>query len=101
MSYYLRILKIYSIILVHGLHGDQKTTWICGSGNGSVFWPKDLLSTDIPNARIFTFGYDAKIVHFWSRPSENSIDTYSVDLWDQLVNKRSETDTVSTLSVEL
>lgn len=27
-----------------------------------VFWPRDLLPIDFPNTRIYTFGYDAKLV---------------------------------------
>jgi hypothetical protein len=27
-----------------------------------VMWPRDLLPDDLPNARIFTFGYDADLV---------------------------------------
>lgn len=27
-----------------------------------VFWPRDLLPKDLPNARILTFGYDADLV---------------------------------------
>lgn len=76
------------IILIHGLHGDRTGTWTHGSGHDSVFWPKDLLAADTRKARIMTFGYDANIAHFWARPSENRMDTYSNDLLQQLENNR-------------
>lgn len=33
---------------------------------GKVFWPRDLLPKDFPNARVFTFGYDADLVSLTS-----------------------------------
>ena len=50
-------LMIFSIVFVHGLQGDSTGTW----ATSKVFWPKDLLPQDIPDARILTFGYDALV----------------------------------------
>ncbi len=60
-----------------------------------MFWPKDLLPADTGEARILTFGYDANIAHFWARPSENRMDTFSTDLLQQLENDRYKIDAVS------
>jgi hypothetical protein len=64
-------------------------TW---SDNG-VYWPKDLLATDVPKARIFSFGYRADIVGFWGGPSQNRIDNHADDLVAQLAGIRTQTKT--------
>ena len=70
-----------SLVFVHGLGGQRYDTW---SKNG-VFWPKDLLSRDVPNVRIITFGYDSGIVRFFGRVSQNQIHDHAKtligDLW--------------------
>lgn len=40
---------------VHGLGGHREKTWTVDSIN----WLRDLLPSDIPNARILSWGYDA------------------------------------------
>ncbi len=40
---------------IHGLNGDRENTW---TANG-VNWLRDLLPSNIPNARIYSWGYDA------------------------------------------
>lgn len=78
-----------SIVFVHGLFGHPKNTWIARTPrdtqmrsslvdqssdpprkrlkSGSqelfdeIFWPRDLLPTAIPTARIITWGYDVRI----------------------------------------
>jgi hypothetical protein len=50
----------YSIVAVHGLGGHPMNTWTHAStGN---LWLRDFLPFAIPNARIMTFGYDARVV---------------------------------------
>jgi len=80
------------IVFIHGLHGDSKATWTKSAVFGtSIFWPESLLPQDIPDARILSYGYDANIAHFWARPADNRLDTYSNDLFAQLNNKRENT----------
>ena len=45
-----------SIVAVHGLNGHRDKTWTAANGKR---WLRDLLPNDIPNARVFCWGYDA------------------------------------------
>lgn len=47
---------IVDIVAIHGLDGHREKSWTADNG---VMWLRDLLATDIPNARILTYGYDA------------------------------------------
>ena len=46
----------FSIVAVHGLNGHPDKTWTAANGK---HWLRDFLPIDIPNARIFCWGYDA------------------------------------------
>jgi hypothetical protein len=50
------MLTATSIVAVHGLNGHRNKTWTAANG---VHWLRHLLPTDVPNARIFCWGYDA------------------------------------------
>ena len=43
---------------MHGLNGQRERTWTAESNN--VLWLRDLLPQKIKNARILTWGYDAR-----------------------------------------
>lgn len=46
-----------------------------------VFWPRDLLPSTVPNARILTYGYDTKIRHTFIGPvSKNNVVDHGWDL---------------------
>ncbi|RGP79315.1 tetratricopeptide-like helical domain [Fusarium longipes] len=47
---------VVDIVAVHGLNGHREKTWTSDNG---VYWLRDFLPTDVPNARIFSWGYDA------------------------------------------
>ncbi|QGA22347.1 hypothetical protein EYB26_010063 [Talaromyces marneffei] len=47
---------VVDIVAVHGLNGHRDKTWTAANG---VNWLSNLLPTDIPNARVFCWGYDA------------------------------------------
>jgi hypothetical protein len=53
----------YSIVFVHGVGGDPRSSW---TSRGSNFWPQTLLPTAIPEARIFSWGYKASLSDFWN-----------------------------------
>ena len=69
-----------SLVFVHGLGGQRYDTW---TKNG-VFWPKDLLSRDVPSVRIITFGYDSGVVRFFGRVSQNQIHDHARTLISDL-----------------
>jgi len=48
-----------SIVAIHGLDGHREESWTTGTADNAVLWLRDLLPTEIPTARILTFGYDA------------------------------------------
>ncbi|CAG7849813.1 SubName: Full=Related to kinesin light chain {ECO:0000313/EMBL:CCA76161.1} [Serendipita indica DSM 11827] len=47
---------IVDIIAIHGLQGHREKTWTTDDG---VFWLRDLLPSDLSNARVLSYGYDA------------------------------------------
>jgi hypothetical protein len=53
---WLGTLKNGSIVFVHGLNGHWKRTW---TARNQAFWPADFLPEMVPQARIFSYGYDA------------------------------------------
>ena len=58
------IANVHSIIFIHGCTGDREKNW---TSQEKVFWPRDLLSKDVPTARILTWGYDASLFFSVSR----------------------------------
>ncbi|KAK8093000.1 hypothetical protein PG999_014587 [Apiospora kogelbergensis] len=55
-----------------------------GHGYRSVFWPRDLLPTTAPDARVMTYGYDTHIRH-WIGPEGSHNTVYDI-AWDFLVS---------------
>ncbi|KAK3951352.1 hypothetical protein QBC32DRAFT_371210 [Pseudoneurospora amorphoporcata] len=54
-----------------------------------VYWPKDLVPTTLPSARVMTFGYDTKIRHFsQGQISKNTVQDHARELLEQLRDKR-------------
>lgn len=70
------------VVAVHGLQGDAYKTW--EHDNGSL-WLRDFLPSDIPNARIMTFGYDSTVA--FSR-SVAKIEDEAFELLNHLSAKR-------------
>lgn len=56
------------IVAIHGLNGTALGTWTRNTTNEkahkktSTLWLRDLLPKDLPGARIFTYGYDSKVM---------------------------------------
>lgn len=71
------------IVAIHGLNGNAYSTWQHHNG---TFWLRDLLPTDLPRARIFTYGYPAEVLF---SKSVGDIEDYSrgllIDLSVQLI----------------
>ena len=65
---------------------SSKTPTIEGK---EIYWPQDLLPEDCANARIFTWGYDSKVSHFFSGPANQSnVSAHARDLLYALEKKR-------------
>ena len=59
----------------------------------SIFWPEKLLPTDIPNATIFTYGYNAGVIgRSLQGPDMNNVSQHAndlmIDLKSELRNKK-------------
>ncbi|CAH0015920.1 unnamed protein product, partial [Clonostachys rhizophaga] len=63
-----------------------------GSQNGElscVFWPRDLLPSGCPKARVLVFGYDSKVTKYTSgATNQNSVHSHSKDLLFALMRER-------------
>lgn len=84
------VLTHLSICFIHGLGGDREKTW----QKGEIFWPRDLLRKDIPEARILTWGYTADVVQFWTPTSTNTVDDHARNLAGDLRGYRTGTKTL-------
>ncbi|CCA73526.1 hypothetical protein PIIN_07479 [Serendipita indica DSM 11827] len=47
---------IVDIVAIHGLQGHREKTWMVDDG---TMWLRHFLPTDLCNARVLTYGYDA------------------------------------------
>lgn len=80
-----------SIVFLHGLTGHREKTWTAEGATEP--WPKLLLASDIPNARILAYGYDADVVR-WTRPvGQNTVREHAQNLVNDLCDFRSSTKT--------
>lgn len=52
-----------------------------GSSTNKVFWPSDFLPSDLPDARIWTYGYEADVIGgIFEANNENSVSQHGRDL---------------------
>jgi len=87
---------VVDIIFVHGLTGDSYSTWVIESGGKHVYWPLDMLSREIPNARIATWGYDVDVTKPRVGPvSQCTIGEHARDLEGDLRLMRADEGAVS------
>ncbi|KAI9782390.1 MAG: hypothetical protein M1839_005263 [Geoglossum umbratile] len=75
---------LVDIIAVHGLNGHREKTWTASNG---VCWLRQLMPAKIPNARIFTWGYDAS-THSISPISAQSLYDHATTLVSDLCLER-------------
>lgn len=76
------------IVFVHGLNplGDQRhawKTWTCVEDG--TFWPRDLLPSLIPTARILIFGYNSSVL---SDANNAPVSTHASSLLRRVTNER-------------
>lgn len=81
------------IIFVHGLRGDSRNTWTLRN----VFWPKDLLSNDLPESRIMSWGYDSSVANQKGSSSQNSIFGHATNLLRDISIERKTSEEVGYL----
>ena len=79
-----------SLVFVHGLGGHLYKTW----SKNDVFWPRDLLSKDLRNVRVMTFGYESHAVKFFEKVSQNKIRDHARTLLEDLRYRRKEEEEV-------
>jgi hypothetical protein len=84
---------LVDIIFVHGLTGDSYNTWL--QPTSGIYWPVQLLSKDISDARIMTFGYDADVTKFLGPVGQNNLRDHASNLLAELAARRAEDNSVS------
>ncbi|KAK3201190.1 hypothetical protein GRF29_185g80032 [Pseudopithomyces chartarum] len=82
---------IVDIIFIHGLTGDREKTW--KAKDAAKPWPKALLPSKVPNARILTFGYDAYVADWRGMVSKNRIGNHAMNLLTIVATYREDDDT--------
>jgi protein SERAC1 len=82
-----------SIIFVHGLTEDREKTWT--AENAAVLWPQTLLPTEVPHARVLTFGYNAYVADWRDVISKYRIRNHSRNLLTAVATYRENDNTVN------
>ncbi|KAJ4287135.1 hypothetical protein N0V88_007757 [Collariella sp. IMI 366227] len=83
---------IVDIIFVHGLTGDREKTWT--ASDASEPWPQALLPSELPTARVLTFGYDAYVTDWRGMVSQDRIANHAWNLLTSLASYRDKDGTV-------
>ncbi|KAI9874123.1 MAG: hypothetical protein M1830_010171 [Pleopsidium flavum] len=78
---------VVDVVLVHGLTGHPYNTW--STDDRKVFWPVDLLPTNVKKARILVYGYDADVASFKGGTSKDKIHNHAETLVQRLSANRS------------
>ncbi|KAI4178404.1 MAG: hypothetical protein LQ346_007462 [Caloplaca aetnensis] len=76
------------VIFVHGLFGHPEKTWSVEKKDELLLWPKTLLPRVIPDAQVFTWGYDADIDGFFSSAGQSTIHEHAGSLLSDLSDLR-------------
>ena len=77
---------VFDLVFIHGLTGDRERTWTYPGAPAP--WPKTLLPTQLPNARILTYGYDAYFLRRRSYVSSNRLRDHSKDFLNAFTTNR-------------
>lgn len=91
---YIPAKALVDIIFLHGLTGRADKSFL--HEETGIYWPFDLLPKDIPDARIFSFGYDADVTHLgFGSVGQNTLQNHAQNLLHDLARKRSDDQLVS------
>ncbi|KAJ3455525.1 hypothetical protein MRS44_017007 [Fusarium solani] len=82
------------IVFINGWSANGQP-WTAVSEDAAVCWPKSILPNLLPQARILLFEYEAKVEEFWAGSSKNGIDSYAIDLLDEVMDYRAKNKTAS------
>ncbi|KAF8536785.1 hypothetical protein BDD12DRAFT_849502, partial [Trichophaea hybrida] len=80
-------ISVVDIVAVHGLKGDAYKTWTVPATEQrkkEVFWLRDLLPAEVPNARILTYGYDSDPGKVFESASTNMVHHHATTLVSEL-----------------
>jgi protein SERAC1 len=77
--------KMIDIVAVHGLNGHFLRTWPArGPDWAQIYWLRDFLPKQIPNARIMSYGYNSALLF-----SKSVADIFTFDqLLEALISRR-------------
>ncbi|KAI9889651.1 MAG: hypothetical protein M1814_005052 [Vezdaea aestivalis] len=78
------------IVFIHGLSGDRRASWTAEGADAP--WPQTLLPEVLPEARVITIGYEARVIG-WKAISKNRIQDHAETLLCQLAAHREKDDT--------
>jgi len=73
-----------------GSHGTNKAA-------GAVFWPQEFLAHDMPDAWVWTYGYNADVMGVFQASNKNSVHQHGQDLAVQI--EREIKDEVGLISI--
>ena len=74
-----------SIVAVHGLCGDPFDTWTDETTGNKKLWLRDFLPSQVPNARIMSYGYDSSVAF---AKSDIELGDVAADLLNRLNDER-------------
>ncbi|KAH6668212.1 hypothetical protein B0J14DRAFT_157364 [Halenospora varia] len=77
-----RVGNSLDIVAVHGITGNAYDTWTHGNG---TFWLRDLIPKDLPDVRVFSYGYPADVFCTFAT---GTIDTFARSLLESLKRER-------------
>ncbi|KAL8348370.1 hypothetical protein RB598_001598 [Gaeumannomyces tritici] len=77
------------IIFIHGITGHPYKTFATHEKT-PIYWPTQLLSRDIPTARVLAFGYNADVVKFFGPAGQNNIREHAATLISDVAAVRGE-----------
>lgn len=67
---------------------DSTGTVNSNPDKSTIFWPKDLLADDLPNARLLTFGYSSDVLTTFRAASKNNITQHAQNLVGDVLGER-------------